>query len=90
MLLLTASGSGLAVLYLSASKEDTLAKTFVEAMLLALFSGGLYGTLFLEFACHAAGACGVLLRIMVLLLAFLSESWSAARVGSSNGKARTT
>jgi hypothetical protein len=29
-----------------------------------MFKGGLDGTLFLEFACHAAGACGILLRIM--------------------------
>jgi hypothetical protein len=29
-----------------------------------LFPGGLDGTLFLEFACHAAGACCVLLCIM--------------------------
>jgi hypothetical protein len=33
-------------------------------LVLALFEGGLDGTLFLEFACHAAGACGILLRIM--------------------------
>jgi hypothetical protein len=33
-------------------------------MLLALFEGSLDGTLFLEFACHAAGACGILFCIM--------------------------
>jgi hypothetical protein len=54
----------LVVLDLSAAEEDTLAKALVETMLLALFEGGLDGTLFLEFACHAAGACGILLCIV--------------------------
>jgi hypothetical protein len=54
----------LVILGLSAAKEDTLAKALVVTMLFALFEGGLDGTLFLEFACHAAGACGVLFRIM--------------------------
>lgn len=52
------------ILCLSAAKEDTLAKALVEAMVLALFEGGLDGTFLLEFASHAAGACGILLRIM--------------------------
>jgi hypothetical protein len=52
------------MLCVSAAKKDALAKALVETMVLAVFEGGLDGTLFLEFACHAAGACGVLLRIM--------------------------
>jgi hypothetical protein len=64
VLLLTASGSGLVVLGFSTAKEDTLAETVVVTLLFALFSGGLDRSLFLEFACHAPGACGVLLCIM--------------------------
>jgi hypothetical protein len=64
VLLLTASGSGLVVVGLSAAKEDTLTKALVVTLPLALFQGGLNGTVFLEFACHAASACGVLLCIM--------------------------
>ena len=60
VLLLTASGSGLDILCLSAAKEDALAKALVETLVLALFEGGLDGTLFLEsLRAHAAGACGV-------------------------------
>lgn len=64
VLLLTTSGSGFVALSFSTAKEDTLAKALVITFLLALFSGGLCRSLFLEFAGYAAGTCGVLLCIM--------------------------
>jgi hypothetical protein len=64
VLLLTASWSGLIVFGFSTAKEDTVTDTVVVTLLLALLSGGLDRSLFLEFACHAPGACGVLLCIM--------------------------
>jgi hypothetical protein len=52
------------VLGLSATKEHTLTETLVPTLLFAFFSGYLDRSLLLEFACHAAGAGGVLLCIM--------------------------
>jgi hypothetical protein len=52
------------VLRLSSAKKDTLAEALVPTLLLAFLSSGLDRSLFLEFACHAAGAGGVLLCIM--------------------------
>ncbi len=63
LLLLMASRSDSIVIDLSAAKEEALAETLIVALLLALFPGGLDGTLFLEFACNAAGVCCVLLCI---------------------------
>ncbi len=68
MLLPTVSGSELVVLGLTAAKEDTLAEALVVTLLLALFPGGVDGTLFLKSACHAAGACCVLFCIMAACL----------------------
>jgi hypothetical protein len=52
------------VLRFSSAKEDTVAEALVVTLLLALFSGGVDRSLFLEFACHASSTGGVLLGIV--------------------------